>query len=136
MQTLSLMQTACAGCLLLAVLTATPVRAETVNLTSATVYHTVVFWLKPNTPANKVNEIKASVKSMEQLPMVEQVLVGTPIMSHRDVVDDSFSIAFTMTFKNEAALSAYNADPHHKKISSEVTLPHVVRGLIYDYKAQ
>ena len=136
MQKLSLMQAVCAGYLLLAALTAAPVRAETVNLTSATVYHTVVFWLKPNTPANKVNEIKASVKSMEQLPMVEQVLVGTPIMSHRDVVDDSFSIAFTMTFKNEAALSAYNTDPHHKKISSEVTLPHVVRGLIYDYKAQ
>jgi len=61
--------------------------------------------------------------------------VGTPIMSERDVVDDSFSVAFTMTFKDEAALKAYNADPDHKR-SSAMTLPHVVRGIIYDYTGQ
>jgi hypothetical protein len=72
---------------------------------------------------------------MEELPMVEAVHVGTPIMSDRDVVDDSFSVAFTMTFKDEAALQAYNADPGHKR-SSAMTLPHVARGLIYDYKGQ
>ena len=59
---------------------------------------------------------------------------GAPIMSDRAVVDYSFSIAFKMTFKDKASLSAYNADPYHEKISSEVTLPHVVRGLIYDCK--
>jgi hypothetical protein len=56
-------------------------------------------------------------------------------MSDRDVVDDSFGVAFTMTFKDEAALQAYNADPDHKR-SSAMTLPHVARGIIYDYKRQ
>jgi hypothetical protein len=72
---------------------------------------------------------------MEDLPMVEAVHVGRPIMSDRDVVDDSFGVAFTMTFKDEAALQAYNADPDHKR-SSAMTLPHVARGIIYDYKRQ
>ncbi|MBT5157122.1 MAG: Dabb family protein [Rhodobiaceae bacterium] len=102
----------------------------------ASVYHTVIFWMKPGTPDSKVAEIIRNTKSFETLPMVEQVLVGTPIESERKVVDDSFTLAFTMTFKDEAALAAYNADANHKKISSQVTLPHVMRGVIYDYKSQ
>ena len=120
-----------ASLIMLAVIAAAPV-----NAAPPEVYHTVVFWLKPDTSAAKIDEITGSIKAMEKLPMVEKVIVGTPIMSERTVVDDSFSIAFTMTFKDEASLRAYNADPHHKKVSSEVTLPHVVRGLIYDYKSQ
>lgn len=101
----------------------------------AMVYHTVVFWLKPDTTAETVTEITQSVKALENLPMVEQVVVGTPMMSERDVVDDSFGVAFTMMFKDEAALQAYNDDPQHKK-SSQKTLQHVVRGVIYDYKSE
>ena len=107
-----------------------------VSASSAGVYHNLVFWLKPDTPKSKVDEIVASIKSLEALPMVEKVIAGTPVMSERTVVDDSFSIAFTMIFKDEAALSAYSADPTHKRISTEVTMPHVDRGIIYDYKAQ
>jgi len=59
---------------------------------------------------------------------------GASIMSDRAVVDYSFSIAFTMMFKDKASLNAYNAEPYHKNISSEVTLPHVVRGLFYEGK--
>ena len=107
-----------------------------VSASSAVFYHTVIFWLKPDTPKSKVDEIVESIKSLETLPMVEKVMAGTPVMSERTVVDDSFSIAFTMIFKDEAALSAYSEDPTHKKISTEVTMPHVDRGIIYDYKAQ
>ena len=130
----SLLKALSAACLLLA-FASERIIAEPAQGSTAKLYNTVIFWLKPDTPAAKVDEIARAVKSMEQLPMVEQVLVGTPVMSDRAVVDDSFSIAFTMTFKDNASLSAYNTDPYHKKISSEVTLPHVVRGLIYDYKS-
>lgn len=116
--------------LTLTLLAAAPIKAE-----QASVYHTVVFWLKPDTTDAKIAEIIRSAKAMQDLPMVENVLIGTPIMSDREVVDDSFSVAFTMIFKDEAALQAYALDPHHKKISSEVTMPHVARGVIYDYKA-
>ena len=115
--------------LTLTLLAAAPIKAEQVS-----VYHTVVFWLKPDTTDAKVAEIIRSAKAMQDLPMVEKVLIGTPIMSDREVVDDSFSVAFTMIFKDEAALQAYALDPHHKQISSEVTMPHVARGVIYDYK--
>jgi hypothetical protein len=100
--------------------------AEPAEGTVSKVYHTAIFWLKPETPIATVAKITASMRAMEKLTMVEQVLVGTPSMSDRNIVDDSFG----------AALAAYNADPHHKKISSEVTLPHVERGVIYDYKNQ
>ena len=124
-----------AGLLLLTTFFAAPVKAaETEKAEEAKVYHTVIFWLKPETPAATVAEIKKSVKGLEKLSMVEKVLVGGPIMSDRDVVDDSFSVAFTMVFKDEAALQAYNTDPDHKK-SSQRTMPHVARGVIYDYKS-
>jgi hypothetical protein len=109
----------------------TPAHADT-----STVFHTVIFWLKLDTPASKVDEIIANAKGFENMPMVDKVFIGTPIMSDRKVVDDSFSIAFTMTFKDEAALAAYNADPEHKRLSAQVTLPHVAKGVIYDYKSQ
>jgi hypothetical protein len=114
--------------LLIAAFAVSPVRAET-----GKVYHTVVFWLKADTPSETVEEITRSVKALGNLSMVESVVVGTPVMSEREVVDDSFSIAFTMTFKDEAALAAYGNDPEHKK-SSKFTLQHVTRGVIYDYK--
>ena len=41
-----------------------------------------------------------------------------------------------MIFEDAAALQAYGADPYHKKISSEVTMPYVARGVIYDYQDQ
>ena len=104
--------------------------AHPVQAASGSVYHTVVFWLKPDAPAGKAAEIIKNAKGFEKMPMVEKVLIGTPIMSDRKVVDDSFSVAFTMVFKNKAALDAYNADPHHKKISREKTLPFVARGVI------
>lgn len=113
---------------LLALSVATPLHAA-----PATVFHTVIFWLKADTPAAKRDEIIRNTQSLEKLPMVEKVFVGQPIMSDRKVVDDSFSVAFTMTFKDEAALEAYNADPRRKK-SSARTLPYVARGVIYDYK--
>ena len=92
--------------LLIAAFAVSPVRAET-----GKVHHTVVFWLKADTPSETVEEITRSVKALGNLSMVESVVVGTPVMSEREVVDDSFSIAFTMTFKDEAALAAYGDDP-------------------------
>ena len=115
--------------LFIAAFAASPVKAET-----GKIYHTVVFWLKADTPSATVAEITRSVKALEKLPMVESVMVGMPVMSEREVVDDSFSVAFTMTFKDEAALAAYGADPKHKT-SSEFTMPHVTRVVIYDYQA-
>ena len=115
--------------LLIAAFAVPPVMAET-----GKIYHTVVFWLKADTPSAAVDEITRSVKALENLPMGDSVVVGTPVMSEREIVDDSFSIAFTMTFKDEAALAAYGDDPEHKK-SSDFTSQYVMRGVIYDYKA-
>ncbi|MFT5100423.1 MAG: hypothetical protein ACI9CE_001144 [Flavobacterium sp.] len=123
----SLQQVLTLSVLILAATAVTPLKAAQFEI-----YHTVIFWLKPDTSIAKINEIVASVKALEQLSMVEKVIVGTPVMNEREVVDDSFSIAFTMTFKSEAALAAYNVDPQHKA-SSKLTMAHVTRGVIYDY---
>ena len=96
--------------LALAVLLSSALAIPSVMAVSPGGYHTVVFWLKPDTPQQKVDAIIESIKSLEALPMVEKVMVGTAVMSDRAVVDDSFSIAFTMIFKDEAGLSAYSVE--------------------------
>ena len=65
--------------------------------------------------------------------MVNAVYVGQPLMSDRDVVDDSFGIALTLIFDDEKSLRQYEADPYHKRISGEIILPNVIRGVIYDH---
>ena len=123
-------------CLFFLAAAATAANAEPKQETSANIYHTVVFWLKPETTSAKIDEIIRLVKTMEDLPMVERVFVGTPVMSERAVVDDSFSVAFTMVFENKTALDAFAADPYHKRVSGEETMPHVLRAVIYDYQDQ
>lgn len=100
--------------------------------TDQQISHTVVFWFKAQTPSTTVDEIIAQVKQFESLPMVEKVYVGKPLSSDREVVDDSFDIAFTLIFADEKSLREYEHDKTHLDVSRTMILPHVVRGVIYD----
>ena len=98
------------------------------------VTHTVMFWLKEDTSKETVDAMIEAVQKFEALPMVDHVFVGRPIPSEREVVDSSFGIGFTLVFPNEEALKQYETDPGHLAISREQLLPHVIRGVVYDYQ--
>jgi hypothetical protein len=98
-----------------------------------TVVHNVVFWFKPGTAETVVETVIAEVKKFESLPMVRAVYVGKALMSDRDVVDDSFSVMLTLVFDSEQNLRQYESDPYHQRVSQEIILPHVIKGVVYDY---
>ena len=98
------------------------------------VAHTVMFWLKEGTSEDTVDAMIKAVQKFQELPMVDHVFVGRPIDSEREVVDSSFGIGFTLVFPDEEALKQYESDPGHLAISREQLLPHVTRGVVYDYR--
>jgi heme-degrading monooxygenase HmoA len=101
--------------------------------TPATVHHVVVCWLKE--PGNEIARAQLIGTSLgfKDLPGVVDVHAGTPLPSDRPVVDDSFDVAITMTFRDEAALRAYENHPAHKKAVEAVLKPLVARFVIYDF---
>ena len=65
------------------------------------IVHVVLTWL--NEPTNEKHRnmvIKASEEFLK-IPGVLDVGVGRPLMSDRDIVDDSFDVGIFLTFKTE-----------------------------------
>jgi len=71
----------------------------------------------------------------KDLPGVIDVTAGPPLASERAEVDDSFDVAIVMTFRDEAALRAYETHPAHKAAVQSVLRPLVERVVIYDAQA-
>lgn len=98
--------------------------------------HVVMVWLKQ--PGNQ-QQRKAFIKASEQLNDFTGILnrhVGVVIPSDRNIVDDTFDVAVTVTLKNKKALQAYLDSPKHKKIIQEQIKPLVNRTVAYDFISQ
>jgi len=100
---------------------------------TGTVQHVVVCWLKE--PGNEMARAQLIGTSLgfKDLPGVVDVSAGTPLPSNRKEVDSSFDVALTMTFRNEAALRAYEKHPAHKRAVEDVLKPLVARFVVYDF---
>jgi len=76
--------------------------------------HSVYFWLKPDLPETQRAEFRRAVESLKQITAVESAYVGSPApIPKRPVVDDSYSVALTILFKDLAAHNSYQVDPIH-----------------------
>lgn len=100
---------------------------------TGTVQHIVICWLKE--PGNEMARAQLIGTSLgfKDLPGVVDVSAGTPLPSDRKEVDGSFDVALTMTFRDEAALRAYEKHPAHKKAVEDVLKPLVARFVVYDF---
>ena len=102
-----------------------------------TVEHVVVCWLKtPGDAPARQRIIDESNAFVGVIPGLLHVSAGTTLPSTRPTVDSSFDVAVVMTFRDEAALRAYNEHPKHKKAVDEVLRPLVARLVIYDFRCQ
>lgn len=100
---------------------------------TGTVQHVVVCWLKE--PGNEMARAQLIGTSLgfKDLPGVVDVSAGTPLPSDRKEVDGTFDVALTMTFRDEAALRAYENHPAHKRAVEDVLKPLVARFVVYDF---
>lgn len=76
--------------------------------------HTVYFWLKPELTAAQRAEFRKGVESLGGIRAVEKCYVGTPAKTEkRPIIDDSYSVALTVVFRDVAGHDAYQVDPIH-----------------------
>ncbi len=101
-----------------------------------TVTHVVLVWLKKSGNKAMRRQFISISKQLNDLPGIMYRHVGEVMASERQVVDDTFDVAVTATFKNKKALQAYLDHPRHKEIIHQKLKPMINRVVIYDFAGQ
>lgn len=95
--------------------------------------HVVLCWLKEPGNVEQRNRIIKMTESFKEIPGVRAARAGNPIMSERDIVDDSFDVGIIIEVRDEVGLKRYLEHPIHQKAKKDVLLPLVDRVLVYDF---
>ena len=101
--------------------------------TEPRVVHVVLIWLKePGNAAHQRALIKAT-RNFKQIPGVLRAKAGPPLLSDREIVDDSFDLGITLLLESEQALREYLAHPLHQDAARQVMRPLAKKVLVYDF---
>lgn len=95
--------------------------------------HVVLCWLKEPGNFEHRNQIINMTESFNKIPGVLTARAGNPIMSERDIVDDSFDVGIIIEVKDTVDLKKYLDHPIHQKAKKDILLPFVERVLVYDF---
>lgn len=96
--------------------------------------HVVIFWT--DKPFNSMqSQLLAGVQKLAGITEAQNYRFGTPVMSSRGVVDDSFSVAISMDFKSQADADSYQSHPLHKEFIETCVKPYAKRLVVYDFAA-
>lgn len=77
--------------------------------------HSVYFWLKPELSATQRDEFRRGLESLRAVGTVEQIHIGTPAATaKRPTIDDSYSFALILVFRDVAGHDQYQVDPIHQ----------------------
>lgn len=76
--------------------------------------HTVFFWLKEPDNQEAQEALKAGLKELEKIDLIQAAYTGVPGDTKREVIDSSYSFGITFIFKNKADHDIYqdHADHH------------------------
>ncbi|HEY6642709.1 Dabb family protein [Povalibacter sp.] len=78
--------------------------------------HHALFWLKRPGSREDRERLIAGLKTLRQIDAIRELHIGVPANTEqRDVVDASFDVSEVMLFDDEAAQSAYQKHPVHRK---------------------
>jgi hypothetical protein len=117
---------------------ARPSAASAASATSAPaagqVTHVVLCWLKTPGEDAAAQRIIQTSDDFRRLPGVVSVTAGRPVPSTRPVVDSSFDVGVVITFRDEAAMAAYESSPTHVRAVKEVLQPLTSKLKIFDVK--
>ena len=94
--------------------------------------HVVLCWLKDaSKPANLEAVMEAS-RQLETIALINDIAVGRPVASERDIVDDSFDVGLVVDFRNQQDLEQYLIHGEHVRRVKEVLAPQCQRIQVYD----
>lgn len=120
--------------LLGAFLLALPAAAPAKEPIEGNFFHHVFFWL--NEPANPSarQEFLTSLRKMQAIPAIKYSYIGAPAGTQRDVVDNSWTFYWLVTFDDRAAYETYDKHPLHDEFRKKAGLWKKV--LVYDTTRQ
>lgn len=96
--------------------------------------HHVYFWLKPDAPAEAGESLLADCRHLlAEVPGVAELRAGTPAMTKRDVVDNSYAVGLSVAFATVAAHDAYQDHPKHLEFIDR-NKAHWAKVLVYDFE--
>jgi hypothetical protein len=75
--------------------------------------HAVYFWLKKDNPELVADFMSVGLPKLAQVPSIQSVSWGPPAGSPRDVVDNSYDLAWIVNFANAEKEEEYQVDPLH-----------------------
>lgn len=79
-------------------------------------HHYVLFWLKPDLSEDKINEFKGFFEELRKIKTIKTLAYGrAAATASREVVDNSFSYALSVTFAGLEDQNLYQKDPIHLK---------------------
>jgi hypothetical protein len=100
---------------------------------SPMITHVVVFWTDKPHGENRDRLLAGTRELLAPIPGVLEFRTGVPMPSPRGVVDDSFAVAISMTFVDQAAADTYQKHPLHVKFVEQCVKPYVKRFVVYDF---
>lgn len=81
--------------------------------------HTVYFYAKKDISEARLKEFMEGLETLARVPSISEVWYGPPADTPREVVDNSYTIAWICHFKDAADQEAYQVDPIHVKFVEE-----------------
>jgi hypothetical protein len=95
--------------------------------------HVVLCWLKDAGNAEHRKLIVEAPRGFAAIPGVVEVRAGQAVPSEREMVDDSFDVAISVTVMSPEALAAYIDHPVHKRAAKDVLFPLVEKVVGHDF---
>lgn len=106
----------------------TPMKSEQ----KVTHFHSLLFWLDPALPPEKVKEFEQFFVGLSKLPYQKNLHYGIPAKSSpRAVLDQTFTYNCTMEFDSLEDLEAYGKMPEHLALVAKYKL-YFVKMKVYD----
>ena len=96
--------------------------------------HVVIFWVDKPHADNKTELLEAAAK-LGDIPGCENFRSGGPVSSPRGAVDDSFAVAISMDFADEATAQFYQDHPIHQEFLATAFKDYCKRFVVYDFES-
>lgn len=97
------------------------------------VQHVVLLWFTEDVTNSWVQQVKAETLKLRGIPLILSLKAGPAIKSQRVIVDDSFDLGITMTFRTVDDMNQYLIDPRHTKFVDTWLKGHLNKILVYDF---
>lgn len=97
------------------------------------VTHLVMCWLDEALKNDEIDMVIRETKQLEFIPGVQEFYIGRAIQSDRDIVDDSFTFAISMKFRNVAEMETYLQHEVHVRYVQDILKPRASRITVHDF---